>query len=229
MLLRGRLKTKDFLLQKNVDCDTCCVLCDCTWETTSHLMIHCPFSRDIWKALLLKLNLMPASCNDVYELLDSIISRIDQQSEGAITLSKLLFNAYVWNIWAERNCRIFRAKAHSIETVVHRISQVITTHLLYLSISLPTNIQCHQNVPPNVSLHTHQNDSKLICERNHGQRLSIVQTRQDLVGVLWLDLHQPVQVRIESVLNYYARIFRILEIVQHNVSSLNIETENSIQ
>lgn len=74
------------------------VFFDYTWETASHLMIHCPFSRHIWQALLIKLNLMPASCNDVYELLESIISRIDQQSEGAITLGKLLFNAYVWNV-----------------------------------------------------------------------------------------------------------------------------------
>eukprot|EP00268_Persea_americana_P009535 TRINITY_DN13817_c0_g1_i10.p1 TRINITY_DN13817_c0_g1~~TRINITY_DN13817_c0_g1_i10.p1 ORF type:complete len:113 (-),score=6.98 TRINITY_DN13817_c0_g1_i10:719-1057(-) len=31
MLLRGRLKTKDLLLHKNVACDSYCVLCDCTW------------------------------------------------------------------------------------------------------------------------------------------------------------------------------------------------------
>lgn len=44
MFLRGRLKRKDFLLQRNVDCDSCRMLCYCTWETSSHLMLHCPFS-----------------------------------------------------------------------------------------------------------------------------------------------------------------------------------------
>eukprot|EP00268_Persea_americana_P009536 TRINITY_DN13817_c0_g1_i2.p1 TRINITY_DN13817_c0_g1~~TRINITY_DN13817_c0_g1_i2.p1 ORF type:complete len:147 (-),score=5.86 TRINITY_DN13817_c0_g1_i2:254-694(-) len=64
MLLKGRLKTKDFLLQKNVACDSCSAPCDCTWETASHLMIHCPYSQEIWQRILYKLNLLPIGCTD---------------------------------------------------------------------------------------------------------------------------------------------------------------------
>ena len=30
MLFKGQLKTKDFLLQRNIECDSCCAFCDCT-------------------------------------------------------------------------------------------------------------------------------------------------------------------------------------------------------
>ena len=44
MSFKGRLKTKDFLLQRNVACHTCYALCDCTWETSTHLMLQCPYT-----------------------------------------------------------------------------------------------------------------------------------------------------------------------------------------
>ena len=45
MFFLGKLKTKDFLLQNNVDCDSCYVFCPCTWESGSHLMLQCPYSQ----------------------------------------------------------------------------------------------------------------------------------------------------------------------------------------
>lgn len=73
MFLRGKLKTKDFLLQRNVDCDSCCVLCDCTWESGSHLMLQCSYSQTVWSLLLAKLNLSSIVCNWPIELLESIL------------------------------------------------------------------------------------------------------------------------------------------------------------
>lgn len=176
------------------------------WETASHLMLHCPYSQEIWSHVLYKLNLIPIACSDAYELLQSVTSRLDQQSEGALTLGKLLFNAFVWHIWAERNCRIFRATSNSSIAITQKIIQVATTRILYLVFSLPQNIQCHWNVPPNVQKHY----ARMISERRHGWGLSIVPTRQVLIGILWQDLQQPIKGRIEQLLNYYEVIFRIL-------------------
>ena len=90
MLLRGRLKTKDFLLQRNVACDSCCVLCNCTCETAAHLIVYCPYSQEVWKSLLEKLDLEPISCENPLELLESIIFPIEQQKTGLLTPGKLL-------------------------------------------------------------------------------------------------------------------------------------------
>ena len=102
MFFQGRLKTKDFLLQRSVDCDTCCVLCDCTCETSLHLMLHCPYAQAIWGVLLSTLNLVPVTCSITQEFLDSMVSRIDRHGNDTIILAKLLFNAYVWHVWAKR-------------------------------------------------------------------------------------------------------------------------------
>lgn len=47
MFFQGKLNTKDVLLARNVECDSCCVLCDCTWESGSHLMLQCSYSQSI--------------------------------------------------------------------------------------------------------------------------------------------------------------------------------------
>lgn len=150
MLLRERLKTKDFLLQRNVACDSCCVLCNCTWETAIHLMTQCPYSQEVWKSLLAKLNLEPISCATQFELLDSIILPLDQRERGLQTLGKLLFNAFIWHIWAERNGRIFNGKTHSSKAVVQKVIQTVRSRFLYLGLTLPNDIDHHWNIPPRI-------------------------------------------------------------------------------
>ena len=48
MLLRGRLKKKDFLLQRNVACDSCCVLCNLyMWDSCSFNFLLPLLSRSV--------------------------------------------------------------------------------------------------------------------------------------------------------------------------------------
>ena len=102
IIQRGRPKTEGVLLQINVACDSCCALCNCTWETAIHLMTQYHYSREVWKSLLAKLNLEPTRCTNPLELLASVTLPLDQQAKGLQTPSKLLFNAFIWRIWAER-------------------------------------------------------------------------------------------------------------------------------
>lgn len=50
MIFRGCLETNNFLAQ----CDTCCVFCSCTWETTDHILINCLYSQWIRGKLMSK-------------------------------------------------------------------------------------------------------------------------------------------------------------------------------
>ena len=109
MFLRGKLKTKDFLLQRNVACNSCCVLCDeCTWEIGSQLMLHCSYSQTMWSLHLAKLNLTSIVCNSLLELMESILLQVDQHHKDIQTVRKLIYCAFIWHIWNERNKRIFR-------------------------------------------------------------------------------------------------------------------------
>lgn len=109
MFLQGKLKTEDFLLQRNVDCDSCFVLCDCTWESGSHLMPQCSYFQSVWTPLLAKLNLTFLLCNSPIKLMESSTLRIDQRHKGILTVGKLVCCAFIWHSWNERNRRIFQA------------------------------------------------------------------------------------------------------------------------
>lgn len=63
MFLWGKLNIKNFLLKRNLDCDSYCVLCPCTWEIGAHLMLHCTYSQMVWTSLLAKLNPTFVSCD----------------------------------------------------------------------------------------------------------------------------------------------------------------------
>ena len=109
-------------------------------------------------------------------------------------------------------------------SVVQQITQVLTTKALYLGITLPNNIQCHWHIPSTDLVHI----PRPITERIHGCCLSNVPTSHSLIGIMWRDLHQPLQGRIVPVLNYYKGIFQILNSIPIMVSSLTIEADSSL-
>ena len=76
-------------------------------------MIHCPFSKLAWTTLLTKLNLSPFICENPLEMMQSVNFRLDKGSNDIQTLGKLVVNAFVWHIWAERNGRILRLKVNT--------------------------------------------------------------------------------------------------------------------
>lgn len=108
---------------------------------------------------------------------------------------------------------------------MQKIFQVVTTRILYLGLSLPDNIQCHWNIPPLV----HMPHPNLIIERCNGWRLSIVQTNQVLVGILWRDIHQPKHAQIAQVINFYEGVFQLLHLLPHTEHSITIEAVISLQ
>ena len=145
-------------------------------------------------------------CNDAQELLLSVLSLLDQQSDGTITLDKLLFNDFVWHVWAERNARIFWLTAKSSSSIVQHIIDVVTTNVLYLGLTLPISFQCHWNVPSNDQVAI----TRLVAARIQSWRLSIVPTSHNLIGIMWRNLHYPVKGRIVLMLNYYEGVYQIL-------------------
>ena len=94
MFLQRRLKTKEFLLQRNVPCDSHCALCDATWESDLHLMIQCPFSKSVQTSILTKLNLTPLDCENPVQLMQSVVLRLDQVKKDIQIVGKLVLNAF---------------------------------------------------------------------------------------------------------------------------------------
>ena len=84
-----------------------CILCKAAEEDRQHLFSLCPFSSKLWKNVevvldrpLLTLN--PAVlCKETYKT---------KEKTKIQTIEQHLVAATLWNIWSERNKRIFKGK-----------------------------------------------------------------------------------------------------------------------
>eukprot|EP00268_Persea_americana_P005853 TRINITY_DN12021_c0_g3_i3.p1 TRINITY_DN12021_c0_g3~~TRINITY_DN12021_c0_g3_i3.p1 ORF type:complete len:262 (+),score=23.24 TRINITY_DN12021_c0_g3_i3:897-1682(+) len=182
-----------------------------------------PYSQTVWSALLATLNLDYISCASPVELLNSVLMRVDQHHQGLQTVAKLIFGAYVWHIWAERNRRIFKDQLCRASFVVHSIMQTLQSRLLYLGTSLLESVSCHWSLPS--ASYTHTRFPLLIY---NGWRLSIYSTLQTSIGILWKDGDQPLEGVLLSAMDYYQGILRLVALIPAHLSSIFIETASSL-
>ena len=133
-------------MQRNINCDTHCVLCDETWESSNHLFPHCPFVILIWQSMLRKLCLQLIPVPSPIQMIKTIIHRLDQKSDIQL-LGELIFPTVVWNVWHERNGRIFQQTNLNVATVQRRIQYHVRSRIVHLGIQLPDDIGSRWDLP----------------------------------------------------------------------------------
>ncbi|KAJ4816988.1 RNA-directed DNA polymerase (reverse transcriptase)-related family protein [Rhynchospora pubera] len=104
MLVHYKLLTKDRLVHRGrSDIDTSCVFCDAT-ESIDHLFSHCSFIRIFW-VLFSRYNKWGFHTNSlsIWDIWTDIIALPTNNR----VLMQILFAAFSWVIWKERNSRIF--------------------------------------------------------------------------------------------------------------------------
>lgn len=67
--------------------------------------------------------------------------------DGDVTIAKLCFPALAWNIWRERNRRVFKSKERCWEFVPQEIVNQIKTHIIYLNMDLSADITAAWGLP----------------------------------------------------------------------------------
>ncbi|CAL8992526.1 unnamed protein product [Prunus brigantina] len=83
-----------------------CVLCKLGEESADHLFLHCPFSLSLWGLLWREVGtvwVIPERCADFF-CTDFVVWGLGKR---ASTLWGCLVHSVFWNIWIERNRRIF--------------------------------------------------------------------------------------------------------------------------
>ena len=110
MAFSNGLKTKAVLASKNIITEICCVFCNSSQEDVNRSFIFCMYSILIWDSITSKFGIRMQGSSCMVDMLRDFMSKCDQCREGNMTLSKLCFPAFVWNVWQERNNRIFRAE-----------------------------------------------------------------------------------------------------------------------
>jgi ribonuclease HI len=91
-----------------------CPLCRHTQEDIHHLLIHCDFSREVWRFLLTHLNLHTTWSGRTVS--DCFINWLKNRF-----LPINLAAQVCWNLWIERNYALFEDRAPSPKAVIYRV------------------------------------------------------------------------------------------------------------
>lgn len=130
MAVLSRLPTRDRLISWGLLVPPVYPLCSLDSETHDHLFFSCTFSTAIWSHFAGWMFPTPpptlASVVDVMNL-----PRITSCS-GAGTIIKLLLQAIVYNIWRERNHRIFRDSSSTVAAIAKAVDRSMRDRLLSL-------------------------------------------------------------------------------------------------
>ena len=104
LTVQNRLSTGDRMIKWQGGVTGTCVFCQTCTETRNHLFFECDFSSMIWRAL--SAGLLTARYTTCWDtIIDYISTTPFKRVEGF--LIKYVFQAAVYAIWRERNCRTY--------------------------------------------------------------------------------------------------------------------------
>ncbi|XP_028105446.1 uncharacterized protein LOC114304489 [Camellia sinensis] len=128
--LHGRLNTGDRLESFGMSDDFKCSFCNHHTESHSHLFFNCIFSLKVWDAIKAKCNV---KWPDIFwpDIVHVAIRESRGKSLKAIT-TRLSLLCIVYQIWIERNNRIFNKEMKPEEVVIKTIVQMIRGRLMSL-------------------------------------------------------------------------------------------------
>jgi hypothetical protein len=119
-MLQNRIWTAARLQIRGWPNDYFCPLCIRNLETVSHLFQECCFSREIWEKVgmwIMTEQLRPANWNQILDLhkwfIDLSNNAVGARRNGVRSMVMLT----VWEIWRERNNRIFNRSSRSVDQV----------------------------------------------------------------------------------------------------------------
>jgi hypothetical protein len=128
LILQNRVWTTDRLARRNWDHCPVCPLCRSTLETAHHLLAGCRFSRRIWTLVATWIGLHSlhptewSPSTTTSEWWFSITSITDTPRKALRSLVLLVS----WEIWKERNNRIFDRRESPAPSVVNKIKAEVS-------------------------------------------------------------------------------------------------------
>ncbi|PWA64123.1 hypothetical protein CTI12_AA347270 [Artemisia annua] len=109
-----------------------CYLCYNKAEDLDHLLFQCQFATEIWGKIksLAEISGQGNNCN---ETINDMVNAGNGNNIMSV-VRRLLLAAFVYNIWKERNGRIFRDVARSCEDVFKGMVETVKTRLMNLTV-----------------------------------------------------------------------------------------------
>ncbi|XP_019058541.1 PREDICTED: uncharacterized protein LOC109116848 [Tarenaya hassleriana] len=138
--LQGRLPTVDRLVSWGMHINTVCVLCNADQETHEHLFFKCPFNNQIWSSMVSLCWTSPL--DTILNCSQWIEGSGNPKDRGQPTIVKLCTQVSVYELWRERNNRIFRGKSRTVDEIRIKIDRVMRDNLLSMKFSNRRNSTC---------------------------------------------------------------------------------------
>jgi hypothetical protein len=120
----GRILTADALQMRGWENNYFCQLCFRNLETPWHILTECPWTRQVWAALAslaASPALSPSSWTDISSITEWLHLCHNNSPQEARKGVKSLIMLAAWEIWKERNRRVFQHEELSVSALVSRI------------------------------------------------------------------------------------------------------------
>jgi hypothetical protein len=165
LVLHQKTLTAQNLLWRHWPCNWICCLCTCAFEDTNHLFSECVFTRQTWSLICQFQNLTPltSSHSPDVETWWNGTNHVGSKVQMQVIRGSLLTTW--WNIWLERNRRIFQNSCLSVNEVAHLIKQdldlrklafkppwfILLPKLYFTSVIVPVNSLLGFGLFPNLN------------------------------------------------------------------------------
>ena len=126
----NRCLTADNMLKHGWPCDPICPLCRSCNEPSLQILLHCPFSCQVWCLVQMKLQITlnprptAASSLNLWWL-----DQIHNKPKEAARSMNTVINLVCWSLWKERNARVFNNLLSPPSVVFSKVVEEATVWL----------------------------------------------------------------------------------------------------
>jgi hypothetical protein len=121
LLLQNRIWTAARLQIRQWPNEYFCQLCIRNLETAFHLFVECPVVRSIWDRVAIWVrssNLAPVNWGRANNMKDWLLQLINSLPPAATQGLRSLIMLVLWEVWRERNARVFRKECRQVQRIM---------------------------------------------------------------------------------------------------------------
>ncbi|GJT95362.1 RNA-directed DNA polymerase, eukaryota, reverse transcriptase zinc-binding domain protein [Tanacetum coccineum] len=138
LAIQDKLLTQDRMAKWKDITDLKCPLCKKCADSHDHLFFKCEFASQVWNEMLKKTIILGGMVS-LKEIVDNISKERGKNSIGVV-INKLVLAATVYMIWKERNQRLFRDEAKTVDAICNLIYEQVRNKLMTLKVKQSINV-----------------------------------------------------------------------------------------
>ncbi|CAL1393885.1 unnamed protein product [Linum trigynum] len=123
LVYHNRILTQDNLMRRGWNIASRCTLCEADIETTNHLFRECRFNNSIWSSFMQVLKVFGPHADEMQNVIHSWPT--EDPSAWLERFIHLFLHAFTWELWKERNGRMFNDEKHSWQSIFHKIGRTL--------------------------------------------------------------------------------------------------------